>query len=132
MPIKIRNMTIISAYQIEEIIKYYNQCRPFDTEPLEQYKNGGGFIIAVKSGKSYHMPDNQKYKMLRWHKNVLVTYIDHAGFSEEEEELLYISFIYVLGEEYVKRFNSYSSAFMSSPSYFELIAEVEKRVQLTH
>lgn len=85
MPIKIRNMTIISAYQIEEIIKYYNQCRPFDTEPLEQYKNGGGFIIAVKSGKSYHMPDNQKYKMLRWHKNVLVTYIDHAGFSEEEE-----------------------------------------------
>ena len=132
MPIKIKNLTVISAYQIEEIINYYNQCRPIDAEPLEQYKNGGGFVISVKSGKIYHMPDNQNFKMLRWHKNVLVTYSDHAGFSEEEEELLYISFIHVLGEENVKRFNSYSSAFMSSPSYFELIMAVEKQVYLTH
>ncbi len=121
MTIKICELDIIPVYQIEEIINYYNAHRPNDTSPIQQCEGGGGFIIAIKGANPKILPKTQCIKQLKWHKNILVTYIDYFGFSEEEEELLYISMVVVLGEKNVNRFYNYSGALMSSPSYLKMI-----------
>jgi hypothetical protein len=121
MTIKIHKLAVIQAYQIEEIIQYYNTYKPDASEPLQQCEGGGGFMIAVKGSNQKIMHKNQCIKQLKWHKNILVTYIDYVGFSEEEERLLYIAMINVLGDENVKQFNAYSEAYMSSPSFLEMM-----------
>jgi len=126
MTIKIHNLSVIQVYQIEEILQYYNTYKPYTAEPLQQSKGGGGFTISVKGSDTKIMHKNQCIKQLRWHKNILVTYIDYAGFSEEEEQLLYIAMVNVLGEENVKRFNTFSEAFKSSPSFLEMMMNMEK------
>lgn len=126
MTIKIHKLTVIQAYQIEEILQYYNTYKPDASEPLHQCDGGGGFMIAVKGANPKIMHKSQCIKLLRWHKNILVTYIDYAGFSEEEEQLLYIAMVNVLGGENVKRFNAFSQALMSSPSFLEMMMNAEK------
>lgn len=122
MTIKIHELEFITAYQVEQIINYYNEYRPVDTEPLEQCEGGGGFMISVKGADPEYMPKNQCYKQLKWHKNILVTYIDYAGFSTEEEALLYEAMATVLGDKYVKRYDAFSGALMSSPSFLKMMA----------
>lgn len=121
MTIKIRYLDLIPAYQIEEIINYYNIYRSKNTEPIQQCEGGGGFMIAIKGANPRIMSKTQCIKQLKWHKNILVTYIDYVGFTEEEEELLYNAMVVILGDQYVKRFDNYSGALMSSPSYLKMM-----------
>jgi hypothetical protein len=122
MTIKIHELEFITAFKVEQIINYYNAYRPEGAEPLEQREGGGGFMIPVKGAVPEYMPKSQCYKQLKWHKNILVTYIDYAGFSTEEEALLYEAMATVLSDKYVKRYNAFSEALMSSPRFLELEA----------
>jgi hypothetical protein len=121
MTIKIHELEFITAFQLEQIINYYNEYRPEGSEPLDQCEGGGGFVIPVKGADPEYMPKNQCYKQLKWYKNILVTYIDYAGFSTEEETLLYKAMVGVLGKKYVEKFDTFSNALMSSPSFLEMM-----------
>jgi hypothetical protein len=127
MTIKIHELEFITVDQIDEILQYYNTYKQKNHEALEQCEDGGGFMIAVKGANPQIMSKNQCVKKLKWHKNILVTYVDYPGFTSEEEELLYVAMIYVLGDKYVERFDSYSNALMSSPSFLEMWMESQKQ-----
>lgn len=117
MPIKLKNIKNLNDYQINEIVEYYNQYRAEGMQPIYAHRENG-FIIEIV-GYDPRLPKNQRYRMLKWHNKILTSYIDYPGFYPEEEELLFIACLYVLGFDNVEKFASYSDALKSSPHFLK-------------
>lgn len=102
MAIKVLVDTISNA-NIQNILNYYNQNKPIDSEPLQMLdRYEGGFQISLTNMKDINCDDNKKIKQLRWHNGCLVSSY-YIGFDMDEEELLYKSLVNVLGQENVSR-----------------------------
>lgn len=105
---KEREMTItvtFKTFKYEPIIKYYNQNKPPDWNPIEKLNRlEGGFQIKMEDFDHNRSLDiNQRIKQVRWHKQQLITPIAMFGFTVEEEYLLYQSFLHVHGENEVTK-----------------------------
>jgi hypothetical protein len=102
MPIKVLVDTIYTN-DIQRILDYYNQYKPGHSERLELLdRYEGGFQISIPEMKDVICDNNKKIKQLRWHKGFLVSGY-YIGFDDDEEELLYTSFVHVLGQNNVIR-----------------------------
>jgi len=100
MPIKVLVDTIC-AEDIQRILDAQNKS--VDSQPLELLdRYEGGFQISIPDMKDVNCDDNKKIKQLRWHKGFLVSGY-YIGFDADEEELLYTSFVHVLGQDKVIR-----------------------------
>lgn len=117
MPIKLKNIEKLDDYQIKEIVEYYNQYRAEDMQPIYAHPTNGFMIEII--GYDSRLPQNQRYRMMKWHNKILTTYIDYSGFYPNEEELLFIAFLHVLGFDYVEKYVSYSDALQSSPHFLK-------------
>lgn len=103
MPIKVLVDTI--CYEdIQHILDYYNanaQTKLGHSEPLERLdRYEGGFQISIPEMKDVNCDDNKKIKQLRWHRGYLISSY-YIGFDKDEEELLYLSLVHVLGQDNV-------------------------------
>lgn len=102
MPIKVLVDTICTN-DMQRILDYYNQYKPCHSERLELLdRYEGGFQISIPEMKDVICDDNKKIKQLRWHKGFLVSGY-YIGFDGDEEDLLYASFVIVLGQDNVVR-----------------------------
>jgi hypothetical protein len=100
MPIKVRVDTI-SSDDIQKILDYYNQNKSLEDEPLQRLdRYEGGFQICLPEMNDVMCDSNKKIKQLRWHKGNLISSY-YIGFNTNEQDLLYRSLVYVLGEENV-------------------------------
>ena len=92
---------IIEYEDLQKILDYYNSNKSINEEPLELLdRSEGGFKIGIPYMKDIMCDANRKIKQLRWSKKYLVpqTYIN---FTEKEQDLLYNSLVYALGNENV-------------------------------
>jgi hypothetical protein len=95
MPIKVFLETI-SYEELQNVLDYYNAKKSIDEEPLELLDRcEGGFQIKISHMKNIHCDENRKIKQLRWSKGYLVS--QYINFTEQEQNLLYDSLVYVLG-----------------------------------
>jgi len=100
MTIKV-NVDTISHEDIQKVIEYYNQNKPVDEQPISRLQRyEGGFQISLPDMTEVMCDANKKIKQLRWHKQCLVAGF-YMGFTDSEEQLLYKSLVYVLGESSV-------------------------------
>ena len=85
---------------LKDILKYYNENKPKENEPLEILDRAeGGFQIQITNMKHKLCDANEKIKQLRWYKGYLTTTFynsSYISFSEKELLLLYNSLKYVL------------------------------------
>ena len=97
MPIKVL-VDSINKELFEQILFHYNSKKDANAEPLQRLDRAeGGFKINIASMKDKYCDANHKIKQLRWSKGWLVSSY-HIGFDQKEEELLYESLVFALGE----------------------------------
>ena len=100
MTIKVLVDTIRNE-DIQNILDYYNQNKPTDSESLQLLdRYEGGFQIYLTEMKDIKCDINKKIKQLRWDKGCLVSSY-YIGFDRDETELLHNALIHVLGQENV-------------------------------
>jgi hypothetical protein len=100
MPIKVFVETI-SYEELQDVLDYYNATKSIDEEPLELLDRcEGGFQIKISHMKNIHCDENRKIKQLRWSKGYLVS--QYINFTQQEQNLLYDSLVYVLGANNVQ------------------------------
>lgn len=114
MPIKVAFLEMKLTY-IPDIIEYYNYLRPDGSDPIEYLdcKEGGYQILCSDKKNVFY----GKYKQLRWHRKILISYYNYPSFTIEEELLLYNMMRYALGKENVAYYLSYDQAIKHSPSF---------------
>jgi len=96
MPIKV-TATSIDAPTFKKILRYYNENKPADEEPLERlYRSEGGFQIQIANMKNVVCDDNLKIRQLRWSRGELVS-CGYIGFTAKQETMLYDALVYGLG-----------------------------------
>ncbi len=93
---------VITGDDCNKIINYYNSNKGENKQPLEKLDRcEGGFMIKKENSSSF-ADENDKIKQLRWNRKCLVPFKNYTSFSEEEEQLLYNSFLETFGATKVK------------------------------
>ena len=98
MPIKVL-VRFINNETYNKILDFYNSNKDANEEPLELLDRAeGGFQIKIQDVKNSKCDPNKKIKQMRWSRGYLVHHHFCQGFTEKEENLLYESLKFVLGE----------------------------------
>ena len=127
MPIKVAKHKI-TQNEIKDIIEFYNANKPQSETTLQYFscKEGGFRLVPIGSRDTYRTTN--LHKQLRWYRNVLVSYYNYPGFSEEEEQLLFQAMSITLGPQNVKHYKAFSIAITSSPSIKILVEDTPKNL----
>ena len=119
MPIKVTLPKSFILKGSENVANEYNSRKDSDKQILEVLQCAeGAFKIFIKTGESYKVLTyvNYLYNLMRWNRSTLVSFYNYPAFSNEEEQLLFLSMRQIYGKENVIYYPTYGHALASSPS----------------